>query len=1090
MSDNEQELLKLETEIYHSDGGIYFAECDTASTRDEIARRLENDFLNKNIKVIKINVGMPSVAPTRDAMVRRLEDISMDKEVGIAELDVPANDLTYAVTRYHGDDAAFFVYLPSEKSELEDLARMLNYARELFAEVKQPIIIWGDKVSLGIIARYAPDFWAWGARVSEFRSVSDSRGYGGEVEAVDAIWREKISDEEIQSYERALVEFQERGDEREAAKVLGQLGTLHHRRGKWDLAIEYYEKDMVIYEALGDRHGLAQTYGNLGNVYADKGEWDRAIEYYEKVMEIFESLGDRHGLGATYNNLGLVYKDKGEWDLAIEYYEKSTKIKEALGDRHGLAQTYNNLGLVYKDKGKWDLAIEYYEKSTKIKEALGDRHGLAQTYNNLGLVYKDKGKWDLAIEYYEKSTKIKEALGDQHGLAQTYGNLGLVYADKGEWGHAIEYYEKDMEISEDIEDRHGLAQTYNNLGNVYAMKCEWDLAIEYYEKSMKIKEALGDRHGLASTYSNLGSMYYRTGERDRTIEYYEKSMKIYEALGDRHGLASTYGNLGLVYIRKGEWDLAIEYYEKDVQISEALGDRHGLAQTYNNLGNVYAMKCEWDLAIEYYEKSMKIKEALGDRHGLASTYSNLGSMYYRTGERDRTIEYYEKSMKIYEALGDVHGAGITLANIGKLYLNLSDPVEAKRNLEDAIEKIHPDARPEYPNALNWLAVSLRMIAEQKKREAKLASSDVEREKLVTAAAKLYREAAEMYEKTYGLPLARMPRSLLMDAHLSRALSYSVQNITEYDAGKAISLLDRAIAEMEAALEFADGADVIRLEGAIASHKAKMCVREIDLHRDDAETRDELLYMAVAYLREASGSFESLGETGACSSKTCDGCKHLYTALGLIRDGYRNKSNQKIIEAVSEIRSAEECYQSISNELGTGVVDQVNEILRRVTDNLKNLEEFDPGGAVDAANDVFDALDEIAGVGLRNMIRILVFDEAGNVTERKAPKAGQIAMDGGINISIDNTRGDVDVRQTGHTYETGKEPPPEKQKSISRWDFILGAISGLSVDAIAIILMHYYFEESVKSHPILLVTLFVVTIFITIFIRHKLSKSKT
>ena len=158
MPDNEQELLKLETEIYHSDGGIYFAECDTASTRGEIAQQLENDFLNKNIKVIKINVRVAGVAPTRDAMVRRLEDISLDKDVGISELDMHANDLTYAVTRYHGDDAAFFVYLPSEKSELEDLARMLNYAREVFAEVKQPIIIWADKVSIGVIARYAPDF--------------------------------------------------------------------------------------------------------------------------------------------------------------------------------------------------------------------------------------------------------------------------------------------------------------------------------------------------------------------------------------------------------------------------------------------------------------------------------------------------------------------------------------------------------------------------------------------------------------------------------------------------------------------------------------------------------------------------------------------------------------------------------------------------------------------------------------------------------------------------------------------------------------------------------------------------------------------
>jgi tetratricopeptide (TPR) repeat protein len=498
---------------------------------------------------------------------------------------------------------------------------------------------------------------------------------------------------------------------------------------------------------------------------------------------------------------------------------------------------------------------------------------------------------------------------------------------------------------------------------------------------------------------------------------------------------------------------------------------------------VYARKGKWDLAIEYYEKSMKISEDLEDQYGLAQTYGNLGSVYARKGEWDLAIEYYEKSMKIFEALGDRHGVGITLSNIGKGYLDRSDPVEAKRKLEEAIKKIHPDARPAYPNALNWLAVSLRMIADQKKHEAKRASPDVDRKKLVSDAAELYHEAAERYEETHGLPLAKMPRSLLMDAHLTRALSYSVRNVTETDAGAAIVLLDGAITEMKAALEFADGADAIRLEGAIASHRAKRCVREIDLHKEEAEKRDRLLDRAIDYLGEASESFGDLGETGACSSKTCDGCRHLYTALGLIRDGYREESNQKIVDAVSEIRLAEGCYQSISNELGTDVLDQVNEILRRVADNLKNAKGFDPGGAVDAANNVFDALDEIAGVGLRNMIKILVWDEAGNVNERKISEGATIAGEQKITVV-----GDHNVIQTaGRDIEQRGESLPEKRRSVSRWDFILGAISGFSVDAIAIILMHYYFEESVKSHPILLVTLFVATLFTTILIRHKISK---
>ena len=442
-------------------------------------------------------------------------------------------------------------------------------------------------------------------------------------------------------------------------------------------------------------------------------------------------------------------------------------------------------------------------------------------------------------------------------------------------------------------------------------------------------------------------------------------------------------------------------------------------------------------------------------------------------------------MGISEALGDRHGAGITLANIGKLYLDRSDPASAKRYLKEATKKIRPDARPEYPNALNLLAVSLRTIADQKKHETKLTSSDVDRKKLVSGAAELYREAAERYKETHGLPLARMPRSLMRNAHLTRGLSYSVQNITAEDADKAIELLDSAIAEMKEALEFADGADIIRLEGAIASHEAKRCVREIDLHKKDTKKRDHLLDRAIDYLGEASESFGSLGETGACSSKTCDGCRHLYTALGLIRDGYREESNQKIMDVVSEIRLADKCYQSISNELGIDVVDRVNEILRRVADNLQNVEGFDPGGAIDAANNVFDALDEIAGVGLRNMIKILVWDEAENVTERKISEGSTTGGEQKITVVGDHNV----IKAAGRDMERRGESPLEKRRSVSRWDLIFGSIGGFSVDAIAIILMHYYFEESVKSHPILLVTLFVITLFTTIFIRHKISKSE-
>ncbi|KAF5413908.1 MAG: hypothetical protein C5S49_07445 [Candidatus Methanogaster sp.] len=381
-----------------------------------------------------------------------------------------------------------------------------------------------------------------------------------------------------------------------------------------------------------------------------------------------------------------------------------------------------------------------------------------------------------------------------------------------------------------------------------------------------------------------------------------------------------------------------------------------------------------------------------------------------------------------------------------------------------------------------------MIADQKKHKAKLETSDVDRKKLVSDAAKLYREAAARYEETHGLPLTRMPRSLMMDAHLTRGLSYSVRNITEADADAAIALLDHAIAEMKAALEFADGADTIRLNGAIASHKAKRCVREISLHKKDAEKPDRLLDRAIDYLGEASESFGSLGETGACSSKTCDGCRHLYTALGLIRDDHRKRSNQKFTDAIYEIRSAKKCYQSISNELGTDVADQVTKLLKRVEKNLKSLEGSNREGAVDATNDVFDALDEIAGVGLRNMIKILVWDEAGNVTERQIPtiesSGGDSVRDSGVILS--GTIGD----NATINIDTGNESLPEKRKTVSLWDYVLSAIGAIVTGFITAISMSLYFEEPIKNFRIPAGIICVIMLLIIIYMRYRISNSKT
>ncbi len=108
--------------------------------------------------------------------------------------------------------------------------------------------------------------------------------------------------------------------------------------------------------------------------------------------------------------------------------------------------------------------------------------------------------------------------------------------------------------------------------------------------------------------------------------------------------------------------------------------------------------------------------------------------------------------------------------------------------------------------------------------------------------------------------------------------------------------------------------------------------------------------------------------------------------------------------------------------------------------------------------------------------------------RKSLESGSIfKQGGGISISIDNIRGDVEIHHE-YTAETGKEPSPEKPKSALLWDRIFGSSGGSLFKTIVLILI--LFEESIERFAIESLLILIMLLSITIFVRHKISKSKT
>ncbi len=539
------------------------------------------------------------------------------------------------------------------------------------------------------------------------------------------------------------------------------------------------------------------------------------------------------------------------------------------------------------------------------------------------------------------------------------------------------------------------------LGAISAGMGYWRYSVKAYEKALKVYEKLGDEQGAAQTYNNLGIVYVDMGEWPKAIEFYQKSIETFEKLGDVKSAASIYNNLGSLYARMSEWPKAIKFYQKSIETFEKLDDVHGVAQTYGNLGSVYARKGEYTKTIAFYQKSIETFEKLGDVHGAAQSCNNLGLVYARMGLWPKAIEFYQKSLKTFEKLGDVHGKGITLSNLGKLHLDKKppEPEEARIYLEDSIKLLNKEARPDYPNALNRLALCYHKLGTQKKREAKQDRKN--QDELVKISSIFFSRASELYRDVASLPRVAL-LSLKMYVHLDKGLSLSVMNITEENDKNALKILNSALLEFRKALEFADEREKIKLQGVISDHEAKRFIRLAALEKNP-DKQNQMLDKAIEALLNAASDFEKIDDT--CSN-TCKGCSHLFEGLKLYRNGIQGKNNKALLDSAFELREARKCYEKAENELGKDTVEVLSRSFKLVEERIKSKDQII---VMKIAPEFIEIIEELSAIGLRKLVKMYTFDEGMNV--KKEESIGEKVHFGNVsggNINLGHVAGDMNA----------------------------------------------------------------------------------
>ncbi len=126
----------------------------------------------------------------------------------------------------------------------------------------------------------------------------------------------------------------EKGNERNIARCLRQLGMLSLAQDNSDEARFWLEESFNIFHKIGNKQGIAGVLTNLGEVNVKQGELNQAISQLNESLSIADKLRSRFGRAMNLRWLAQIHYQKKEFNTAIEYAKKSLTYFEQIDYMH------------------------------------------------------------------------------------------------------------------------------------------------------------------------------------------------------------------------------------------------------------------------------------------------------------------------------------------------------------------------------------------------------------------------------------------------------------------------------------------------------------------------------------------------------------------------------------------------------------------------------------------------------------------------------------------------------------------------------------------------------------------------------------
>lgn len=523
-------------------GSLILAKCNSPPLQKEIINDLSRRLNEINISVYKVETNHK-----QKNLYRVIQNIVDSEEF-------------FELKAKYENIALFVVELEKyDQEERVEFVKYLNFLRDKFYKIKQPIVIWVNEDILTRIAKDALDFWSWVSRVYEFEEEREIPEVSVEVSDWEIVSESSL--ESIPVYEGLINELRDSETKKpyQLAALLKALGRLYYLKGDAKKALELLSESLGILKELDNQKGLADILCCLGRLYHYlSGEHNEALEKYQAAMKLYGEIGDEQGKARVLNSIGGIYRIYGQFSKSWQVYLEAKEIFERIDDKHGLAWVLRGIATTHRLSGQLENGLEESKEARQIFEKIGDDRGKAYVTGDIGNSYRSMGLYEEALNEYKKAKETFERIGDEHGKAWQLLGIAQTHQILGQYKEALKEFHELSEVCAETGYKKLSTLVQVRTAEVLRLKGDYRDALSKYTKARQKAEEFGIT--IETAYALLGTAESKRMLEEPEMTWYEEAMEVFEKIESKWGIVHTLIGRALAQLK--DWEKAKEDLER------------------------------------------------------------------------------------------------------------------------------------------------------------------------------------------------------------------------------------------------------------------------------------------------------------------------------------------------------------------------------------------------------------------------------------------------------------------------------------------------------------------------------------------------